>query len=141
MLSHTAGESRPPRRRATWSRSRAIPSSTRCPGLRFPCSSKTAALTAELSLARRASGERFVVVELDGPSVQRDALASLGARFGLTPAEREILGLAATGLRNAQIASRLSISSGTVRIHLSNLFRKLGVSSRVQAMLLVRRSF
>lgn len=81
-----------------------------------------------------------MVVELDGPSVQRDALASLGARFGLTPAEREILGLAATGLRNAQIASRLSISSGTVRIHLSNLFRKLGVSSRVQAMLLVRRS-
>jgi two-component system, NarL family, response regulator DesR len=98
------------------------------------------ALTAELSLARRASGEPFVVVELDGPSVQLDALASLGARSGLTPAEREILGLAATGLRNAQIASRLSISSGTVRIHLSNLFRKLGVSSRVQAMLLVRRS-
>ena len=52
----------------------------------------------------------------------------------LTNREREILGLLSQGLSNAQIAQRLSISDKTVRNHLSNLFDKLGVWTRAQAI-------
>ena len=52
----------------------------------------------------------------------------------LTGREREILGLLSQGLSNAQIAQRLSISDKTVRNHLSNLFDKLGVWTRAQAI-------
>jgi len=52
----------------------------------------------------------------------------------LTVREREVLGLITQGLSNAQIAERLSISEKTVRNHVSNLFDKLGVWTRAQAM-------
>lgn len=52
----------------------------------------------------------------------------------LTAREREVLALITEGLGNAQIAQRLSISVKTVRNHISNVFDKLGVWSRAQAM-------
>jgi pimeloyl-ACP methyl ester carboxylesterase/DNA-binding CsgD family transcriptional regulator len=52
----------------------------------------------------------------------------------LSRREREILGLITEGLGNAQIAERLSISEKTVRNHVSNLFDKLGVWTRAQAI-------
>jgi DNA-binding NarL/FixJ family response regulator len=48
----------------------------------------------------------------------------------LTPREREIAGVACTGLTNKQIAEKLSISEATVRHHLGVIFSKLGVSTR-----------
>ncbi|MFF3890343.1 AAA family ATPase [Streptomyces sp. NPDC001914] len=51
-------------------------------------------------------------------------------RGRLTPREREIAALAATGLGNKQIAARLLISPRTVAAHLRNVFPKLGLSSR-----------
>jgi DNA-binding NarL/FixJ family response regulator len=48
----------------------------------------------------------------------------------LTPREREIALLAMSGLRNKAIASALHLFEGTVKIHLHNIFRKLGVKSR-----------
>jgi DNA-binding NarL/FixJ family response regulator len=56
------------------------------------------------------------------------AFAALSAR------EREILALLAEGLGNAEIAERLSISDKTVRNHVSNVFDKLGVWTRAQAI-------
>ena len=56
----------------------------------------------------------------------------------LTARERGILTLLTEGLNNADIADRLGISEKTVRNHLSNLFDKLGVDSRAQAMVLAR---
>ena len=56
----------------------------------------------------------------------------------LSPREREILGRLTEGLSNAEIAERLGVSEKTVRNHLSNLFDKLGVWSRAQAMVLAR---
>ena len=50
----------------------------------------------------------------------------------LTPREREIAALVAEGLTNPQIAERLAISSGTVRIHVERILGKLGLTSRVQ---------
>jgi len=52
----------------------------------------------------------------------------------LSPREREVLKLITEGLGNAQIAERLSISEKTVRNHVSNLFDKLGVWTRAQAI-------
>lgn len=52
----------------------------------------------------------------------------------LTHREREVLALIAQGLGNAGIAERLSISEKTVRNHVSNLFDKLGVWTRAQAI-------
>jgi DNA-binding CsgD family transcriptional regulator/pimeloyl-ACP methyl ester carboxylesterase len=52
----------------------------------------------------------------------------------LTAREREVLALITEGLGNAEIAARLSISEKTVRNHVSNVFDKLGVWSRAQAM-------
>jgi DNA-binding CsgD family transcriptional regulator len=52
----------------------------------------------------------------------------------LSPREREVLTLIAEGLSNAQVAERLSISEKTVRNHVSNLFDKLGIWTRAQAI-------
>ena len=49
----------------------------------------------------------------------------------LTPRELEIVRLAASGLRNKEIASRLTISEGTVKIHLHRSYKKLHVDSRI----------
>ena len=57
----------------------------------------------------------------------------------LTAREQEILGLAAKGMRNREIADRLTISIRTVQVHLSNIFAKLGVGSRTEAVLYALR--
>lgn len=54
----------------------------------------------------------------------------------LSPRERELLSLLAQGYSNAEIASRLFLSEGTVRNYLSSVFAKLGVSDRTQAAVL-----
>jgi len=56
----------------------------------------------------------------------------------LTGREREVLTLLTEGLGNADIAERLSLSEKTVRNHVSNLFDKLGVWSRAQAIVFAR---
>jgi pimeloyl-ACP methyl ester carboxylesterase/DNA-binding CsgD family transcriptional regulator len=56
----------------------------------------------------------------------------------LSPRERQVLALIAEGFSNAQIAAQLSISEKTVRNHVSNLFDKLGVWTRAQAIVFAR---
>jgi pimeloyl-ACP methyl ester carboxylesterase/DNA-binding CsgD family transcriptional regulator len=56
----------------------------------------------------------------------------------LSPRERELLALISKGLSNADIAQRMLISEKTVRNHASNLFDKLGVWSRAQAIVFAR---
>jgi DNA-binding NarL/FixJ family response regulator len=51
----------------------------------------------------------------------------------LTPRELEILYLVARGYTNAEIAERLWVTKWTVKFHLANAYRKLGVSNRTQA--------
>lgn len=53
----------------------------------------------------------------------------------LTPRELEIVRMIAQGLRNRAIAERLSISEGTVKIHLHNVYEKLKIDGRLELML------
>lgn len=71
-------------------------------------------------------------------SVSRATMKSLERRperpGGLSDRELQVLQLVATALSNAQIATRLYISEGTVKRHLTNVYAKLGASSRVDAI-------
>ncbi|BAK76266.1 nitrate/nitrite response regulator NarL [Pseudogulbenkiania sp. NH8B] len=61
------------------------------------------------------------------PSQQQQELEKL------TPREREILGFLAQGQSNKEIARTLDLAESTVKIHVQNILKKLGLSSRVQA--------
>ncbi|MFF2572826.1 response regulator [Streptomyces sp. NPDC058084] len=54
---------------------------------------------------------------------------------GLTPREREVWRLIATGLDNTEIADRLGLSASTVKNHITGLFAKLAVRDRAQAVI------
>lgn len=60
--------------------------------------------------------------------------------YQLTKREKEMLSAIIRGLANKQIARELGISGRTVRYHLSNLYEKLGVSSRTQAITLALKN-
>lgn len=70
--------------------------------------------------------------------LQPTRAAGSPAFAALSPREREVLSLMADGLSNTEIADRLRISEKTVRNHASNLFDKLGVWSRTQAIVFAR---
>ncbi|MBI5668544.1 MAG: response regulator transcription factor [Chloroflexi bacterium] len=56
--------------------------------------------------------------------------------FDLTDREREVLGLITQGMNNREIADHLTISRSTVKNHVSNIFSKLNVSNRAEAVAL-----
>jgi PAS domain S-box-containing protein len=66
-------------------------------------------------------------------------LAGIGLRPELTPRQREILDLVASGLSTAEIASDLTLSTETVRNHLRSVFRELQVHTRVEAIAAAQR--
>ena len=53
----------------------------------------------------------------------------------LTPRELEIMELVKQGLTNKQIARRLGLSEQTIKNHLSSVFKKLGASNRITALI------
>jgi len=74
--------------------------------------------------------DRWVDLE-DANPAPRDA-----STMGLTDRETEVLVLLARGLSNRDIAERLFLSQATIKTHVSSLLGKLGVQSRVQAVIL-----
>jgi DNA-binding NarL/FixJ family response regulator len=71
-------------------------------------------------------------------SVPRTTIESMDRQANqgrvLSPRELEVLRLVASALSNAQIATRLRISEGTVKRHLTNVYAKLDATSRVDAI-------
>ncbi len=103
----------------------------------IPKSLSGAAMVSALQLVL--SGERFVpsvLVDTGGRSPGEDHGGD-DPLSRLTPRERDILRLLREGLPNKVIASRLDVSEVTVKSHLGNVFRKLNVSNRLQAMRLM----
>jgi DNA-binding CsgD family transcriptional regulator len=94
-------------------------------------------LRAELCVVDHAYG--LVVVAFDAVETERVATTAIAARFGLTLAETDVLGWLVHGLTNREIATRLFVSTETVRTHVKRIFDKLGVATRTEAAMLVRR--
>lgn len=59
--------------------------------------------------------------------------------LGLSPRQSEVLGLMAKGKSNRDIAQLLGLTEGTVKIHVTAIFKALGVNSRTQALVAVQR--
>jgi len=72
------------------------------------------------------------VLRLEYPSGEKKV------EVNLSPREKEIMGLLATGLLNKEIAGKLSLSEKTIRNTISGIFFKLGVGNRTEAALLWR---
>lgn len=71
-----------------------------------------------------------------GVPLTATAEPSLPGGVHLSPRQREIMGHIRDGLSNQQIAERLGISGGTVKIHVSSILRALGASNRTEAVAL-----
>ena len=87
------------------------------------------------------AGERW----LDPEAVTRVETAGQAAApaaddraAALTVREREVVRMIASGLRNRDIGERLSISENTVKVHLHNIYEKLGVEGRMELLLLAQ---
>ena len=65
--------------------------------------------------------------------------AGTADQLGLTPRETEVMALVAAGRTNRQIGEELYVSEKTVSVHVSNILRKLGVNSRVDAAAVAQR--
>lgn len=83
--------------------------------------------------------DQFRVVYPDLPILSLEEMA-VPAPMRLSPREREILQLLDEGLDNKALARRLVVADSTVRTHLRSIYRKLRVSSRLQAVKRARES-
>ncbi len=94
---------------------------------------------AQLLSAVAAVAQGLLVLQ---PAEQALAVASTQSRSGepaelfepLTPREKEVLQMLASGLGNKQIAARLKISEHTAKFHVASILGKLGASSRTEAV-------
>jgi DNA-binding NarL/FixJ family response regulator len=85
-----------------------------------------------------AKGEHVVPRELL-KALMEEKRSSTEDLAELTPQKREILGLVAEGLSNAQIARRFFLSESTIKQHLRGAYKVLGVRNRYQAARLLRQ--
>ena len=81
------------------------------------------------------SGEYWVGRESVSNLVQSSGEEAKQKKFGLTPRELEIVSAVVAGYSNKEIAEYFKISEDTVKHHLSNIFDKLGVSTRLELAL------
>jgi len=65
-------------------------------------------------------------------------IEKLSEEFGLSGREEEIALLIYSGMNNAEIAEKLFLSTNTVKVHASNLYKKIGASGRLQAVQIIR---
>lgn len=91
--------------------------------------------------------QRVLAGDIYLPPALQDALSqgsnrrnrSFAERFGLTAAQMRVLELLVEGKTNRQIAEVLGVTEGTVKIHVSAIFKALAVTNRSQAVLLVNK--
>ena len=93
--------------------------------------SSTQELIATIEAASRHPGGSNVVVSMPRGLLERMGDGPVGA---LSERETEVLVLAARGLSNDQIAEELHLAPSTVKRHLANVYQKIGVRSRSEAV-------
>jgi DNA-binding NarL/FixJ family response regulator len=89
-----------------------------------------------------AQGEKFFDTDTVTQAMQAAASGSgpsTDASGTLTPRELEIVRMVAQGLRNRVIGERLVISESTVKVHLHNIYEKLGIEGRLELVLLAQQ--
>jgi DNA-binding NarL/FixJ family response regulator len=94
------------------------------------CVSKSSHLPSLGTLIREIVSRNIVCAP---PRAAAEAAQPFAGNEDLTAREREILALVADGLTNATIGKQLWVTEQTVKFHLSNIYRKLGVSNRTEA--------
>jgi DNA-binding NarL/FixJ family response regulator len=93
-----------------------------------------------VTFARSAVGLRRRIAASGSRSGRgRDDTADLGPIAALTRREQQVASLVSQGLTNRRIAQRLHVTDKTIEMHLSNIFAKLGVSSRTETAAAVIR--
>jgi two-component system, NarL family, response regulator LiaR len=80
----------------------------------------------------RIAGKKTVTVEVPASAFVLDSNQLI--RLGISKREHEVLELMASGLSNQEIADKLFVSLNTIKTHSSNLFLKLEVNRRTQAI-------
>jgi DNA-binding NarL/FixJ family response regulator len=75
-----------------------------------------------------------IAMKTIGLLTRKNDCDSVVEEFGLTPREMEVLNNLGRGMSYDQIASEMYVSSGTVRKHVENLYRKLGVNNKIDAI-------
>lgn len=97
-----------------------------------PPAGKLQPLIAEIAQAAGASANRLA------DALPQATLAALTTASSITERELAVLRLVRDGRSNQEIGRRLTIASGTVKTHLANIYRKLDVHNRVQAVAAAR---
>jgi DNA-binding CsgD family transcriptional regulator len=101
---------------------------------------QTAASLGAASLVKRAESVARVARLSLRPAAVLQIRADAAPRLGLTPREVEVLGLVAGGLTNREIGDKLFVSEKTASVHVSNILRKLKVTSRIEAAAVAQRA-
>lgn len=116
-----------------------VVSATDDPGAAAGCIAQGASGFIAKSVRREALAAALQAVVGGGVVLSAPAGRATPRTQGLTPRELEVLQRLGAGESNKAIARQLRISEATVRVHLTAVFRELGVASRTQALLEARR--
>ena len=85
------------------------------------------------------AGEVYLPPKLREASSRSGRPRSVAERYGLTQGQMRVLELLTEGKTNRQIADLLGVTEGTVKIHVSAIFKAMNVSNRSQALLLASK--
>jgi pimeloyl-ACP methyl ester carboxylesterase/DNA-binding CsgD family transcriptional regulator len=83
---------------------------------------------------------RFLEVGTESSMAKREASTEEKVWVQLTAREREVMRLVAEGLDNPAISKKLTLSEKTIRNYVSNIYKKLNINSRGEAIVLARKS-
>ena len=89
------------------------------------------------TVAARPASRETPEISQDGDAGKRDSV-HVAMTAGLTARELDIVRAIADGLRNRAIADKLRVTEGTVKVHLHNIYKKLGLRTRLALMIYTR---
>jgi len=84
-------------------------------------------------------GQVWLPANIPAAVAEPDTAHTAQCIASLTPQQLRVLTMVGEGLYNKQIASELSVTDATVRAHVTEIFRKLGVTNRTQAVIFFNR--